>query len=103
VGGTATISDVLGAQWVTRLVKVVGWLLGFTALIWLIGFLPAIFVFIFAFTAFEGKESFRVALLTALGTALFSYLVFHMGINVNWPNSVIGDLIPALRDVTRFL
>ncbi|MEX0603494.1 MAG: tripartite tricarboxylate transporter permease [Marinobacter sp.] len=103
VGGTATIGDVLGEQWVPRLIKVVGWLLGFTALIWLIGFLPAIFVFIFAFTAFEGKESYRLAFFTALGTALFSYLVFHMGINVNWPNSVIGDVIPALRDLTRFL
>lgn len=103
VGGEAAISDTLGEQWVGRLGKVVGWLFGFTLLIWVIGFLPAIFVFIFAFTALEGKESVRLSFLTALGTVLFSYGVFHLGINVNWPSSLIGDLIPALRDLTRFL
>lgn len=103
IGGTATIADSLGEQWASRLAKVVGWLLGFTLMIWLIGFLPAIFVFIFAFTAFEGKESIRMATLTALGTLLFSYLVFHLGINVNWPSSLLGDLFPALRELTRFL
>jgi hypothetical protein len=103
IGGTATIADSLGEQWASRLAMVVGWLLGFTLLIWLIGFLPAIFLFIFAFTAFEGKESIRMATLTALGTLLFSYLVFHLGINVNWPSSLLGDLFPALRELTRFL
>lgn len=103
IGGTATITDSLGEAWLPRLAKVVGWLLGFTMLIWVIGFLPAIFVFILAFTALEGKEKVRLAFFTALGTVLFSYLVFHLGINVNWPTSLLGDMFPALRDLTRFL
>lgn len=47
VGGAETMADKLGDKWLPRLGKMVGWLLGFAVLIWLIGFLPAIFVFIF--------------------------------------------------------
>lgn len=103
VGGTASISDYLGGKWLPRLAKIVGWLLGFSLLIWVIGFLPAIFVFILAFTALEGKEKLRLSFLTALGTVVFCYLVFHLGINVNWPSSLLGDLVPTLREATRFL
>ncbi len=103
VGHNEKIEDELGAGWGVELAKVVAWLLGLTALIYVIGFLPAIAAFMVGFMVLVGKERMRLSVLTVAGVTVFSYVVFHMGINVNWVPSMIGDAFPALREMTGFL
>lgn len=103
VGGTESISDILGQHWGRRLVRIMLWLLAFPAVIAVIGFLPAILVFLMAFMVLEGKESPRLAIMVSAGITVFCYLVFHVGIHVNWTPSLLGELIPPLRTYTGFL
>ena len=77
-----------------------GWLAGFIALAAVIGLVPAIAVFIFAFMHFNFGESWRRAAVLSACTTLFAYVVFDRGLAVPWPTAVIGDLFPALRAAT---
>jgi hypothetical protein len=76
------------------------WVAGFIAMAALIGFIPAIAVFIFAFMHFNFGEPWRRSALLAAATTVFAYVVFDRGLAVPWPGSVIGDLVPALREAT---
>ena len=72
-------------------------------LIWLIGFLPAMFVFVVAYMSARlrraGWRSFVYAAVLVVG----SWLIFDRGLHVPWPASLLGDLVPALRTATGFL
>jgi hypothetical protein len=103
VEGAAKVSDELGENWGWGLVNITAWILGFSVLIWLIGFMPAIFFFLLAFMVFVGKEKWKSALIISAGTTVFCYVVFHMGVNVNWIPSLLGDMFPELRQITRFI
>jgi hypothetical protein len=69
------------------------WIGGFIALAALIGFLPAILVFILAYMRFAFGEPWRNAALTAGATTLFCWALFDRALAVPWPPSVLGDLI----------
>ncbi len=77
-----------------------GWIASFIGLAALIGFVPAIAVFILAFMRFNFGQPWRRAALLAVGTTVFAYLVFDRGLAVPWPGSLIGDLLPGLREAT---
>jgi putative tricarboxylic transport membrane protein len=77
------------------------WLAGFIALVALIGFIPAIAVFVCAYMRFGFGESWPTALGFAAGTTLVCYVVFHWALAVAWPPSLLGDLFPDLRSATR--
>jgi TctA family transporter len=93
----------LGEHWGRRFAGICAWLLVFPGLIWLIGFLPAIVVFSFAYMVIDGRERASIAAAVAVGTAVISYAIFHMAVKVSWPTSWLGDAWPALRDITGFL
>lgn len=93
----------LGDDWRKGLAAIVAWMMSFSLLIWLIGFLPAIFFFLIGFMVFSGKEKWATAIIISSCTTVFCYLVFHLGINVNWLPSLLGDALPGLREWTRFL
>ncbi len=103
IGGSKSFVDELGEKWVKGLISITLWILGFAFLIWVIGFLPAIFFFLAGFMIFSGKEKVWLSLTIAAGTTVFCYVVFHMGINVNWIPSLLGDTFPEWRRITRFL
>jgi putative tricarboxylic transport membrane protein len=79
------------------------WLAGFIALIALIGFIPAIAVFVLAQMGFGFGEPWHRALGYAAATTVGCWLVFHWALSVSWPHSLIGKLLPALRAATGFL
>ncbi len=76
------------------------WIAGYIAAAALIGFVPAIAVFIVAFMRFNFGEPWSRATAVAAAATAFAWLVFDRGLSVPWPNSVIGDLLPALRAAT---
>jgi TctA family transporter len=79
------------------------WLAGLLALVAAIGFIPAIAIFIFAYMHLGfGETPVRAAACGAL-TALLCWGLFHELLAVAWPQSVLGDLFPALRATLGFV
>jgi hypothetical protein len=79
------------------------WMAAFIALVFLIGFVPAIALFVFAYMRFGFGEPWTTALGFSVATTLVCYVVFHWALAVAWPPSLLGDLFPALRAATRLI
>jgi hypothetical protein len=79
------------------------WLAGLLLLIWIIGFLPAIFVFVLAYMTLGFGEPLLRSSIAAAGIAAACWALFHWALSSIWPDSVIGNLFPALRTATGFL
>jgi putative tricarboxylic transport membrane protein len=77
-----------------------GWVAAFIGAAALVGFVPAIALFVVAFMRFNFGEPWSRAATLAVCTTLFAYVVFDRGLAVPWPNSVLGDMLPALREAT---
>ena len=73
------------------------WVFGVLLLAWLIGVLPALFLFVLAFLRFHGKESWPRTLLVSVGIFAFVWILFDQILHEAWPQTVIGDLVPGLR------
>jgi hypothetical protein len=79
------------------------WLAAFVGAIALIGFLPAIAVFIFGYMRFGFGERTLSSAGFALATAVFCWLLFDQALANSWPHSLLGDVYPQLRDWFRFI
>jgi len=86
-----------------RAVYFFAWMAAFIGLVALIGFIPAIAVFVFAYMSFGFGEPRLHSLAYALATTLLCWVVFQWGLQVAWPQSLLGDLFPALREYTRLI
>jgi Tripartite tricarboxylate transporter TctB family len=89
------------ARW--RSISFFVWMAALIGLVALIGFIPAIAVFVFAYMSFGFGEPKLNSLGYALGTTLLCWVVFQWGLQVAWPQSLLGDLFPALREYTRLI
>ena len=74
------------------------WLGAFAAAIVLIGFLPAIFVFVLGFMRIEGREPWPLALSIAGGTMVACWALFDRVLAMPWPHAILADWVPALRE-----
>jgi putative tricarboxylic transport membrane protein len=79
------------------------WLGVLLALIWLVGFLPAMLIFVFAYMTIGFGEPLLRSSLLALAIAVASWAIFDRGLRSIWPDSVLGDFVPSLRLATGFL
>ena len=84
----------LGAT--SRVIAYFAWLVLLLALIALIGFIPAIGVFIFSYMRWGFRESWIGSLGYAAATSLVCWLVFDLALHAAWPHSWLGDLLPSL-------
>jgi hypothetical protein len=75
------------------------WCLGLLAAIWIIGFLPAILLFLLVYLRVAAEKSWTMTLGISLSIWTAAYLLFHYLLRVPWPESVIGNLVPTLRTV----
>jgi TctA family transporter len=80
-----------------------GWLVGLVALASLIGFVPAIGVFVFAYMGFGFREPLARSAIFGAALTIFCWALFDRGLSVPWPQSVLGDMVPSLRDATGLL
>jgi hypothetical protein len=80
-----------------------GWMAGFILMAALIGFIPAIGIFVVLYMGLGFRQSLPRAAVFGVGVALFCYSVFDRGLSVPWPQSVLGDFLPRLRDMTGLL
>src|SRR5579871_62884 len=79
------------------------WLAGLLGLVAVIGFIPAIAVFIFVYMHLGFRESPVSSAIYAAATALLCWGLFHKLLAVAWPPSVLGDMFPALRATLGFI
>jgi TctA family transporter len=79
------------------------WIAALIAAVALIGFLPAIALFVFAYMCFGFGEPWPSSLGFAAATTLLCTIVFHWALQVAWPQSLLGDLFPALRAATHMI
>lgn len=83
-----------------RAARFLAWLAGYLVSTLVIGLLPTILVMTFLLTLVEFRERLRTALVaTALATG-FMWVCFDQVFGVRWPQSVLGDVLPALRQAT---
>jgi hypothetical protein len=79
-GGAGGLAGTLGAPTADepadtrRAVAAIGWVFGLVVLLFVVGLLPALGLFVFAFVAVH--RSYRAAAAASLGTLLFVYLLF---------------------------
>jgi hypothetical protein len=76
-----------------------GWLLFYMGSMALVGVLATTTIFIIAFMRFEGKESWKTTLTMAFSVVFTTWLLFDQLLTIPWPQSLVGDLFPALREI----
>ena len=79
------------------------WLAVFMLTIWLVGFLPAIAIFILAYMWLGFGEPLLQSAAFAAGTVLLCWGLFDRLLAVSWPASLLGDCVPALRSILGFI
>lgn len=80
-----------------RALAFAGYILALLGSIGLIGFLPAIPLFVMLYMRIEGKERWAVAIGTAAVLTGFIYVVFDQIMRMPWPSTLLGALVPALK------
>jgi putative tricarboxylic transport membrane protein len=83
-----------------RGVRMFGWLVAFLIVGAGIGLLPALCLLTFLLMRFEFTERWVLAATCAAVATLAIYLVFDRIFALPWPQSLIGDLLASLRDMT---
>jgi putative tricarboxylic transport membrane protein len=79
------------------------WLAGLMALVAVVGFIPAIALFILAYMWLGFEEPLVHSALYGVATALLCWGLFHKLLAVAWPQSLLGDYFPALRAALGFI
>ncbi len=76
------------------------WIGGLIVGVRLVGMVPAIALFGFAYMLVEGRTKPHHALLILLPFLGGIYFLFHEMLHIPWPQSLLGDLLPELRRAT---
>jgi len=74
-----------------RVITICLWIVGFFVGIWLVGFKFGSFFLTIAFMKLAAKEKWPISAAMALGTYLFFWLVFDIGLKLPLGNGVIAD------------
>jgi len=70
-----------------------GWLVGFALLIWAIGMVYSIPIYLFSYMTIQGKYGWLKSGLYAVGATAFVFLLFQYAFRVSWPQ---GELLVML-------
>jgi len=96
---SADYGDLPGTEVTKRVIVYFAWLLFFFGAAAVVGLLPAMFLFLVGYIRFEGKESWFTTLSVSVPIWAMSYLLFHYVLVIPWPQSLLGDVFPALRSI----
>jgi TctA family transporter len=86
-----------------RALRYFGWLAGFLAAGAVVGMLPALFLFVLLQMRLEFREGWRQAIAASCIATLAIYVLFDRTFAVPWPQALLGDLFPALRDASGLI
>ena len=72
-----------------RMVKYLGWLIGFVVIIWAIGIVYSIPIYIFSYMKIEGKYGWLKCGIYAAATTVFITILFEYVFRVAWPEGAL--------------
>ncbi len=75
---------------VSRAANIFGWIMGFFLVIWLVGFIITVPLFVFFYLKVQAKESLTVSIVYTLGILVFLLGLFHYVLHIPWPSGVIA-------------
>jgi putative tricarboxylic transport membrane protein len=100
-GGITQLHDTLDAATTrNRAIRIFGWIIGFLALGACVGLLPALAILVFLLMWLEFSERWSGALAASAIATIAIYLLFDRVFALPWPQSLLGDIVPVLRDMT---
>jgi TctA family transporter len=76
-----------------------GWMAGFMALMWVIGLIPAVPIFIMSYMRVEGREKWKIVIPMAAGVVVLIYVVFDQLLAIPWPPTLLGTFFPILKAI----
>jgi TctA family transporter len=74
-----------------------GWMAGFMLVMWIIGLIPAVPIFILSYMRLEGREKWRIAVPMAVCVVALIYVVFDQLLAIPWPPTLLGTYFPMLK------
>jgi len=80
-----------------RALRFIAWLVVYLGSTMVIGLLPSILVITFALTWIEFRERIQTAIIAAVAGTTFIWISFDQIFRVRWPQALLGDLLPSLR------
>ncbi|MEK9677475.1 MAG: tripartite tricarboxylate transporter permease [Rhodospirillaceae bacterium] len=98
----ADYGELTAAKIYARVGVYFGWCVGYLAAALLIGLLPALIFFMIGYLRLVGRESWRMTLAVSMPMWAFCYVLFHQVLLVPWPETVIGQMYPALKSIRAF-
>ena len=78
-----------------RTIAITGWMVGFFAAIWLLGFTGAAVVATFLYLKFGAGEKWPISLALTAASWLFFFGLFDYGLQLPFPTGAIFDWVPA--------
>lgn len=82
---------------VLRAARFFGYLLGFMAVMAVIGLIPTVAVFVVFFMRYEAQERWSLVVPYVVSLVAGIYVAFHLFMAVPWPQTLLGTLFPALK------
>ena len=70
-----------------------GWLVGFALLIWAIGMVYSIPIYLFSYMTLQGKYGWLKSGLYAVGATAFVFVLFRYAFSVAWPEGALLSLL----------
>jgi TctA family transporter len=74
-----------------------GYLIAFMAVMWLIGLIPTVAVFVLFFMRYEGPERWSLVIPYAVILVLAIYVAFDLFMAVPWPPTLLGQWFPVMK------
>jgi len=82
----------------TRSLSYMAWLLGFLLSSALVGILFTVFLFVIAYMRVEGKEPWKMTILSAIGLFAFAGFLFDELLALPWPQAEIADVYVVTKE-----
>jgi Tripartite tricarboxylate transporter TctB family len=73
------------------------WMLFFLLSMATIGLIPTVPIFVITFMRVEAREPWKIVLVYAAFMTVFIYCVFDQLLAIPWPQTVVGNMFPALK------
>ena len=83
-----------------RAIRIFAWIAGFLVLGACVGLLPALGLLVFLLMWLEFAEGLPRAVVASCIATVCIYLLFDRVFSLPWPQSLLGDVVPGLRDMT---
>jgi hypothetical protein len=75
---------------VRRAVNTFGWVIGFFLIIWLIGFIISVPLFVLLYLLVQAREKLWVSLIYTGAMLIFLIVIFHQVLHIPWPPGVFS-------------